>query len=149
MILTFFKLKKTVAEIVKNFPLEIAKGMDFYVCYQSKVGPKKWTSPSLEYELNRCVLDKKIPVIVPISFVSDNSETLFELDIFYKEFVANLGMKNYLRVSALNSNGIFIKGLAEICKNAAVAEEKKVFCGKNPQRICEKKFKFCPNQNIT
>ncbi len=136
-------VEKSVAEIIKNFPSEI----DFRVCYQSKVGPKKWTSPSLEYELNRVALDKKTPVIVPISFVADNSETLFELDIQYKDFVENLGVKKYLRVPALNSSGIFIKGLAEICKNAANSNSENIFCGKNPQRICEKKFKFCPNKN--
>jgi ferrochelatase len=138
-----FQVEKSVAAIVKNFPPEI----DFRICYQSKVGPKKWTSPSLEYELNRVVLDKKIPVIVPISFVSDNSETLYELDIQYKKFLEDLGQKNLIRIPALNSNGYFIKGLSEIVKNAASNKENKIFCGKNPQRICEKKFKFCPNQN--
>ncbi|MBU6141395.1 MAG: ferrochelatase [Proteobacteria bacterium] len=136
-------VEKSVAEIVKNFPAE----MDFRICYQSKVGPKKWTSPNLEHELSRVVIDKKTPVIVPISFVADNSETLFELDIQYKEFVANLGLEKYLRVSTLNSSGIFIKGLAEICKNAANSNSGNIFCGKNPERICEKKFKFCPNKN--
>ncbi len=136
-------VEKSVAEIVKNFPKE----MDFRICYQSKVGPKKWTSPNLELELNRVVLDKKTPVIVPISFVADNSETLFELDILYKDFVADLGVKKYLRVSTLNNSGIFIKSLAEICKNAVKDDSANIFCGKNPQRICEKKFKFCPNQN--
>lgn len=135
-------VEKSTAEIVKNFPEKI----DYRVCYQSKVGPKKWTSPSLEYELERIVLDQKIPVIVPISFTADNSETLFELDIQYKEFLEKSGQKELIRIPALNNNGRFIKGLLEIVKNAISDQENHIFCGKNPQRICEKKFKFCPNQ---
>lgn len=137
-------VEKTVSEVVKN----LSSDLDYRICYQSKVGPKKWTSPSLEYELERIILDKKIPVIVPISFVSDNSETLFELDIQYKEFLQKAGQENLIRVPALNSSGLFIKALCEIVKNATFDKENKIFCGKNPQRICEKKFKFCPNKNF-
>lgn len=164
-------VEKTVAEVVKNLcslrhswtvqqsenlerdprnamHFKDDVGIDYRICYQSKVGPKKWTSPSLEYELERIILDKKIPVIVPISFVSDNSETLYELDIQYKEFLEKSGEKNLIRVPALNSNGLFIKALFGIVRNATNDKEEKIFCGKNPQRICEKKFKFCPNKNF-
>jgi len=137
-------VQKTVAEVVKNF----SSNLDYRICFQSKVGPKKWTSPSLEYELERIILDGKIPVIVPISFVSDNSETLYELDIQYQEFLAKAGQEKLIRIPALNSNGLFVKALVEIVKNAIANKENKIFCGKNPQRICEKKFKFCPNQNF-
>lgn len=138
-------VQKTVVEVVKN----LSPDLDYHICFQSKVGPKKWTSPSLEYELERIILDKKIPVIVPISFVSDNSETLYELDIQYQEFLAKAGQKKLIRIPALNSNGLFVKALVEIVKNAIANKENKIFCGKNPQRICEKKFKFCPNQNFS
>ncbi|HLD77259.1 MAG TPA: ferrochelatase [Rickettsiales bacterium] len=92
------------------------KNFDFKVCYQSKVGPLKWTSPSLDQEILRAAMDKKTPVIVPIAFVSDHLETLFELDINYKNRAKILGIENYLRVPALNVDGHFINSLAEICK---------------------------------
>ncbi len=139
------QVEKSVAAVVKNFPSQI----DYRVCYQSKVGPKKWTSPSLEFELERVLVDDKIPVIVPISFVSDHSETLYELDIQYRDFLKERGQNQLIRIPALNSDGRFIKGLAEMVKNAVADSENKIFCGKNPQRICEKKFKFCPNQNYS
>ena len=121
--------------------------IDFQICYQSKVGPLKWTSPSLEHEIKRAALDKKIPLIVPISFVSDHSETLVELDIDYKNFAKELGIENYLRAPALNLDGSFIKSLAEICKTAATKNEHEIFCGKNSDRICPKNFSYCPNPN--
>jgi len=133
-----FQVQKTVEMVLKDFPSET----DFKICYQSKVGIKSWTKPSLEQELRRAQLDNKIPVIVPISFVSENSETLFELDIFYKN-----QFKNLLRVPALNSEGFFIKALTEICRAASTNDSSNIFCGRNLQRICDKNLKFCPNSN--
>lgn len=125
--------KKIVENLAKILLVEEAK-IDFQICYQSKVGPLQWTSPSLDYELRRAALDKKIPVAVPVSFVSDHVETLVELDVDYKNLAAQLGIKNYLRVPALNLDGHFISALLKICKNASSNDEAK---------ICPKNFKFC------
>lgn len=139
---------KTTKKIVENLAEFFGENekIDFQICYQSKVGPLQWTSPSLEHELRRAILDKKIPVIVPVSFVSDHSETLVELDIDYKNLAKILGAKNYLRVPALNVDGHFIKALSEICK-AVDSQNSEFFSGKKTPRICPKKFKFCPNPN--
>ncbi len=142
-----FQIRKTMEAIINNLP----ETHDSRICYQSKVGPLKWTSPSLEYELRKVALDKKIPLIVPISFVSENSETLFELDIEYKNLANRLGIKKYLRVPALNLDANFIKSLAVICKKVSTNNEpssfESAFSGCLQKRICPKKFKFCPNRN--
>lgn len=144
-----FHVTKSTEAIVKNLSqlLNSEEKIDFAICYQSKVGPLQWTSPSLEHEIRKAALDKKIPVIIPIAFVSDHSETLVELDIDYRNLATDLGIKNYLRIPSLNLDGHFIKSLAEICKSASCNEESEIFCGKNPQRICPKNFVFCPNKN--
>jgi ferrochelatase len=141
-----FQVEKSTKAIIEQLEKNSEK-LDFSICYQSKVGPLQWTSPSLEFEIKRCALDKKIPVIVPIAFVSDHSETLVELDIDYKNLAADLGIENYLRVPSLNLDGSFIKSLAGICKKLADENKNEIFCGKNPQRICPKNFGFCPNHN--
>ncbi len=144
-----FHVTETTKAVISRLAkiLNDKKEIDFAICYQSKVGPLQWTSPSLEYEIKKAALDKKIPLLVPISFVSDHSETLVELDITYKDLAKSLGIKNYLRVAALNLDGSFIKSLAEICKKLAGENEAKIFCGTNSQRICPKNFSFCPNHN--
>lgn len=91
---------------------------DFALCFQSKVGPLKWTSPSLDQEIRRAAIDQKSVVIVPIAFVSEHSETLVELDIEYKELAKELGIKEYLRVPALNNEANFISCLADLCLKA-------------------------------
>jgi len=77
------KIVEKLEEILKSSGHQFDK-LDYKVCYQSKVGPLEWTGPSLDYEVRRAALDKKIPVIIPIAFVSDHSETLVELDIDYR-----------------------------------------------------------------
>lgn len=146
-----FQVEETTKKIVKSLSeiLKISEEkIDFQICYQSKVGPLKWTSPSLDQEIARVALDKKIPVIVPVAFVSDHSETLVELDIDYKEMAQNLGVQGYLRVPSLNSDGNFIKSLVEICKSVNSNENSAIFCAQNPTRICPKKMKMCPNKNF-
>ncbi len=145
-----FQVTKTANKIVEALSemlgLEKAK-IDFVICYQSKVGPLEWTSPSLEYEINRVSLDNKIPVIIPVAFVSDHVETLVELDIDYKDLAKSLGIREYLRVASLNIDGHFIKSLSEICKNAYNNNNSDYFSGLGEGRICPKNFKFCSNPN--
>lgn len=144
-----FQVKKTTDKIIENLSdiLPILQDrIDFQICYQSKVGPLQWTSPSLEHEIRRAALDKKIPVIIPVAFVSDHSETLVELDIEYLELAQSLGIKDYLRVPALNIEWHFIKSLFEICKNVS-KEKGDIFSADKPIRICPKNFKFCINNN--
>jgi len=76
-----FQVESSSKAIVERL-LEIMKAeekIDFAICYQSKVGPLKWTSPSLDFEIRRCALDNKIPVVVPIAFVS---ATTFNTSIY-------------------------------------------------------------------
>lgn len=145
-----FQVEETAKKIVENlaniFVVDESE-IDFKVCYQSKVGPLHWTSPSLDQELRSAILDDKIPVIVPVSFVSDHLETLVELDIDYKEMAENFGAKDYLRVPALNADGHFIKSLVTICKNANDDDQNSIFSGTSSVRICPKNMQLCLNKN--
>jgi ferrochelatase len=55
---------------------------------------------------------------VPISFVSDHIETLYEIDIQYKDMADDLGI-NLKRTESLNTSPKFIEALSDIVmKNA-------------------------------
>ncbi len=145
-----FQVKETTKKIVENLAEILSKKLseiDAKVCYQSKVGRLQWTSPSLDQEIKRAALDKKIPIIVPVSFVSDHSETLVELDLEYKEMAESLGIKKYLRVPALNADGMFIKSLANICAQVDANNQARFFSANKPIRICSKKMRLCVNPN--
>ncbi len=133
-------VKDRVFNLSKEITPENIAKIDHQVCYQSKVGPLKWTTPSLEDELKRVAKDKKSPIITPIAFVSDHSETLVELDIEYKEIAEKLGIEKYGRVPALNIDGHFIKSLASICRSTAKNDH-----NFSRKRTCPKEFSGCCN----
>ncbi|PID74379.1 MAG: ferrochelatase [Desulfobacterales bacterium] len=84
------------------------------LCYQSRSGPVQWLSPSTSEMLQRLAEGGcKNVLMVPISFVSDHVETLYEIDILYRQQAEALGM--HLRSSAsLNADPQFIKALREL-----------------------------------
>ena len=53
-------------------------------------------------------------IIYPISFTIDNSETVFELDIEYREIAEKLQLKDYKVCSCVNDNETFVRALKEI-----------------------------------
>lgn len=84
------------------------------LAYQSKVGPMKWLEPSLDSMLEN-FKDKKV-LIYPIAFIIDNSETVFELDIEYKEIAQDLGVSDYKVVKCMNDSDKFIEVVNDLIK---------------------------------
>jgi protoporphyrin/coproporphyrin ferrochelatase len=86
------------------------------LAFQSKVGPAKWLRPSLEEVIEEWSLGNcRSVVVVPISFVSEHSETLYELDIYYKKLAEEHGMTLH-RVPTVQCHPLFINSLAAICQ---------------------------------
>ena len=118
-------------------------GLDWAVCYQSKVGPLAWTGPALDEELARAARDR-VPVVVnPVAFVSEHSETLVELDIEYRAMAERLGVPAYVRVPAVGTADEFIGGLAAVVE--AAREQKTGLCCGTGGRLCPAQFGRCPN----
>ena len=91
--------------------------------YQSRVGPVKWLEPSTEHVIQKWGgRGAETMLMVPISFVSDHSETLYEMDIQYKELALEAGVKDFRRVASLNSRPSFIEALKEIVLQVAVKD---------------------------
>ncbi|QKX03235.1 ferrochelatase [Wolbachia endosymbiont of Litomosoides sigmodontis] len=105
------QVEETVKLIVKKLNI---KDLDWSICYQSKIGPIKWLEPSTESELLRAKADGVPVVLSPISFVSEHSETLVELDMEYKTIIKD---GYYFRIPTLSTNSLFIKCLAGLCIN--------------------------------
>lgn len=90
----------------------------YQLAFQSKIGPVKWLEPFTNdaiVQLGKQRIDDVL--VVPISFVSEHIETLYELDILYKKVAAEAGIKNFRRVPALNSDPTFIRALSEIVES--------------------------------
>ncbi len=90
-----------------------------HLAFQSRAGPVKWLEPSTEAKIAELAsAGCKQLLMVPLSFVSDHIETLYEIDIQYKEEAAALGISDFRRTEALNSSPAFIACLADLVRTA-------------------------------
>jgi len=95
--------------------------LDWRLCYQSRVGPLAWLGPSVEEELRRAAADRVGVIVAPISFVSEHSETLVELDRDYRLLAERCGVPFYRRVPTVGPNPRFIAALAQLTREAFTA----------------------------
>jgi protoporphyrin/coproporphyrin ferrochelatase len=88
---------------------------DSSLCYQSKVGPLKWLTPSTPDTI-KDLASKGIKnmLVVPVAFASDHLETLFELGIEYRHVAAEAGVSQYEVTTGLNDSPLFIDALARL-----------------------------------
>lgn len=105
--------EKTVQLLMKHFP-----NRNYKLAYQSKIGPVKWLEPMTDKVIKELAQKevKKLAVI-PVSFVSEHPETLYELDCQYGKLAKELGIKDYIRIPTLKDNPIFIQALKELVEN--------------------------------
>jgi ferrochelatase len=97
--------------------IDAALGRRYRSClgYQSKVGPVAWLSPSTGEVLQKLAAEGvRQVVVVPVAFVSDHVETLYECRILYGEEAARLGIPHYVVAEGLNDHPEFIRSLAAI-----------------------------------
>ena len=136
-----WQIEKTVEVIMEKLPIE------HLVCYQSKVGPMKWLEPNTESEIQRAAKEGFAVIVVPIAFVSEHSETLYELDIQYKELADTIGLKGYYRVDALGVDKLFVESLTDLSLKLAglKAGGKDLVVSGGLKRVCPKQFCGCIN----
>ncbi len=105
--------RRTVAGVSRRLG-----GRHCELAFQSRFGPVRWQEPSLSDTLRKLSAKGAPPlVLVPVSFVSDHIETLYELDIQHREMAAAMGFTIFERAPALNTRPDFIEALAELVKS--------------------------------
>lgn len=106
-------LEQTEATV--RLVMEHFEGVKHHLAFQSRAGPAKWLEPSTDAKLLELAgLGVKQLLVVPVSFVSDHIETLYEIDIEYAHKAAELGITEFRRTGALNASAVFIDCLAEL-----------------------------------
>jgi ferrochelatase len=100
-------------------------GIDWQICYQSRVGPLEWIGPATDDEIRRAGRQGIPLVVAPISFVCEHSETLVELDQDYRGLAAAAGVPAYYRVPTVGVEPGFIELLASLVRDARTGEPAK------------------------
>jgi protoporphyrin/coproporphyrin ferrochelatase len=133
-----WQVERTVEEVVELLKKNNSETPDYKVTYQSKVGRLKWIKPSTKDEIILAKKQKKELIIVPIAFVSENSETLVELDTEYKT-----ENENYTRIPAIGINDFFIKSLTDIVIKAS-KQKGSFLSSSDMSRACPSDYEKCP-----
>lgn len=102
------EIKGTIKAISEKIEIE------HYLSFQSKSGPVKWLEPSTDKMLHT-LSEKGVKnlLVVPISFISDHIETLYEIDILYKGLAEQIGIKLF-RTESLNTHPLLIRALQDL-----------------------------------
>lgn len=105
------KIKQTVEILSRKIPA------DYRVGYQSQGGgPSAWLGPRTEDIIKEAAkLGKKGVVIVPLSFVADHVETLYDIDILFKDTAKSMGLV-FRRSASLNTSPRFMGLFADLVK---------------------------------
>lgn len=89
----------TVAGVVER----VDGPVDARIGYQSRTGPIRWIGPGTDEvldDLARAGYDSVL--MVPISFVSDHIETLYEVDLLFRDHAEQAGIVHYHRTEMMN-----------------------------------------------
>ncbi len=105
-------------EIVKTYEAVVRAGnfgLPHRLCYQSKVGPQKWLEPSLDATIEHLAHEGvSHMIVIPIAFVSDHSETLWEINIEAKLEAKRLGIGYFDMAPALHTSAEYIGALRDL-----------------------------------
>ena len=93
--------------------LERVEPLSWHIAYQSKGGgPEEWIGPDVEKVLEEVASQRvKGVLLVPIGFVSDHIEILYDIDIALRRKAESLGIV-LKRTHSLNTSERFIEALA-------------------------------------
>jgi ferrochelatase len=91
--------------------------------FQSRVGKARW--------YGECTLDTVAALgksgvrslaVVPLSFTSENVETLYELDMLVKQTAVASGVEHYIRIPTLGTSPRYITALTELVRTKVRGE---------------------------
>ena len=91
------------------------KPNNWYQAYQSQgMIPVPWLGPTVESVLDKISrVGSKTVLIVPVGFVCDHVEILFDIDIEFKNYAVDKKLKLH-RTESLNFSPTYIEALASI-----------------------------------
>ncbi len=103
-------VEESVGEVLKRI-----EPLRWHIAFQSRgMGPEEWLGPDVESILDELSRQKVREIlIIPIGFVADHIEVLYDIDIIYRGKAESMGMV-LKRTPSLNFSERFIEALATI-----------------------------------
>lgn len=113
----YAQCKRTVKLLIERLNLQPEQ---YTLCFQSRVGPKKWLEPATLQTTENLAKNKGVTSLVVAcpAFVTDGLETLEEINLELQHSFKQWGGKNFVMAESLNDNAAWISDFAVIV-NAA------------------------------
>lgn len=116
----------------------LSPGTSWSVAFQSRATAGRWLEPATEHELDRLAkAGVKDVIVVPIAFVTEHVETLYELDILLKEPALAAGIEGYHRVPVPSVAPELVAALADLVRGAQRGDLPT--CAAAPGRKCARR----------
>ena len=116
---------------VRRLVAGLAGAARYRLAWQSRSGPPHvpWLEPDILDELDRLhASGGKDVIVVPIGFISDHLEVLFDLDVEAQNRAAELGMKMF-RVPTVGTDPVFIAMIRELIEERFHQNPERRFLG--------------------
>ena len=111
------QIRESAAQIAARFSKE-----NYVLAYQSRSGLPQdpWLEPDISDSIRALALGKEKSVLaVPVGFVADHVEVLYDLDIKAKKSAEGLGLR-FFRAGTVGHHPQFIRMLAQIASSQSV-----------------------------
>jgi ferrochelatase len=108
------EIRDTVEACVRS--LGLAEGR-WSLSFQSRVGYLEWLRPYTEEEIPRLsAAGVRDLLVVPLAFVCDHFETLYEMRILQADIAKAAGIERYVVAPALNDEPAFLAALVDLAR---------------------------------
>jgi ferrochelatase len=115
------EIRDTVEACVRSLGLPADR---WSLSFQSRVGYLEWLRPYTEEEIPRLAkAGVKDLLVVPLAFVCDHFETLYEMRILQAGIAKEAGIERYAVAPALNDDATFLAALADLARSGFASGE--------------------------
>ncbi len=107
--------QKEIEASVKAIAARLGNSSPRSLAYQSKLGPIEWLGPAtldVIGQLGRAGTPQVL--VVPIAFVTDHVETLYEVDQLFGQAAREAGIGQFRRTRGLNNDPTFLAALEDV-----------------------------------
>ena len=109
------EIRATVDACVRSLGLREGR---WSLSFQSRVGYLEWLRPYTEEEIPRLgAAGVRDLLVVPLAFVCDHFETLYEMRILQAEIAKSAGIERYVVAPALNDEPEFLAALVDLARD--------------------------------
>ncbi len=110
--------EKEVRATVEGLRARLDPATPLTLSFQSRATPVRWLQPPTDATLKRLGAEGvKNVVVLPVSFVSDHIETLFEIDMLLGDIAREAGIEHYARVPSFNDGPELAAVLAKLIRS--------------------------------